>query len=101
VAKLYAWYRSPTDVSKAKVVADTIATIQKLQTVNNFTRTTPNVIEYRSHTPYKLYVSPKAIEAGFHAKLDALQGHRRTYYTGSSGTTRRHMSSPRFWRPSR
>jgi hypothetical protein len=80
----YAWYRSPNDVSQSKIVADTIATIHKLQVVNNFPRTNPTVVEYRSHAPFKLHVSPQDIAAGFYKNLDQLQGHRRTWYTGAA-----------------
>ena len=80
----YAWYRSPVFLTQHDVESSTIETIQKLQAAENLTSTTPTVIEYRSHTPYKLEVSAKAISDGFYQELASLQGYRSTWYTGAA-----------------
>lgn len=80
----YAWYRSPVNLTQEEVERSTIATIQRLQAADNLTATTPTVVEYRSHTPYKLEVSAEAISNGFYQKLYGLQGERSTWYTGAA-----------------
>ena len=80
----YAWYRSPVVLTQHEVESSTIETIQKLQVAENLTTTTPTVVEYRSHTPYKLEVSANAISNGFYQKLAGLQGYRSTWYTGAA-----------------
>lgn len=80
----YAWYRSPADVAQTKVESDTIETVQKLQATYNLAVTTPTILEFRSHTPYKLTVSPDAISNGFYDDLYSLQGYRNTWYTGAA-----------------
>lgn len=81
---LYAWYRSPVSVTQREVEASTIAAIQKLQKAGNYTTTTPTVVEYRSHTPFKLKVSADAIGNGFYEELYGLQGKRSTWYAGAA-----------------
>ncbi|KAG0160797.1 hypothetical protein PDIDSM_8327 [Penicillium digitatum] len=80
----YAWYRSPLNMTQQEVEASTIAAIQNLQKAGNYTATTPTVVEYRSHTPFKLRVSAEAISNGFYEELYALQGKRSTWYTGAA-----------------
>ena len=80
----YAWYRSPVVLTQRQVEASTIQTIQKLQAAENLTATTPSVVEYRSHTPYKLEVSAAAISNGFYDQLAGLQGYHSTWYTGAA-----------------
>ncbi|KAJ5893427.1 hypothetical protein N7495_005118 [Penicillium taxi] len=80
----YAWYRSPVDVTQQEVEASTIAAIQKLQKAGNYTATNPTVVEYRSHTPFKLKVTAEAISNGFYDELYGLQGKRNTWYTGAA-----------------
>ncbi|KAJ5501842.1 hypothetical protein N7453_006659 [Penicillium expansum] len=80
----YAWYRSSVSVTQREVEASTIAAIQKLQKAGNYTTTTPTVVEYRSHTPFKLKVSADAIGNGFYEELYGLQGKRSTWYAGAA-----------------
>lgn len=80
----YAWYRSPVALTQDEVESSTIKTIQQLQAAENLTATIPTVVEYRSHTPYKLEVSAQSISNGFYGKLSGLQGYRNTWYTGAA-----------------
>ncbi|PYI34556.1 FAD/NAD(P)-binding domain-containing protein [Aspergillus indologenus CBS 114.80] len=52
------------------------------------------ILVVRDHSPYTLTVSGVAVAAGFYRQLSALQGHRRTYYTGATWDTH-HM--PQVW----
>ncbi|RAH67825.1 FAD/NAD(P)-binding domain-containing protein [Aspergillus aculeatinus CBS 121060] len=54
----------------------------------------PEILVVRDHSPYTLTVSGAAVAAGFYRQLSALQGHRRTYYTGATFDTH-HM--PQVW----
>ncbi|HEY2514771.1 MAG TPA: FAD-dependent oxidoreductase [Polyangiaceae bacterium] len=42
---------------------------------------------FSSHAPFNMMVSPGDIAAGFYSKLNALQGHNRTYYTSAAFQT--------------
>ncbi|KAF7559507.1 hypothetical protein G7046_g4647 [Stylonectria norvegica] len=42
------------------------------------------MLAYSSHYPFSLRVPPKDIASGFYTKLDDLQGHRNTWYTGAA-----------------
>ncbi|KAJ5372766.1 hypothetical protein N7517_004772 [Penicillium concentricum] len=80
----YVWYRSPSHMTRLAVEKATIRAIQKLQKAHNFTITTPKIIKFKSHTPFKLSVSAQAISDGFYRDLYALQGKRNTWYTGAA-----------------
>ncbi|GAB1312816.1 Beta-cyclopiazonate dehydrogenase [Madurella fahalii] len=81
----YVWYGSPRDITEAAVKADVAAVITRLRPTFNSTVTTPpRFVEFRSHTPFKLVVPAEAIAGGFYQELEALQGHRNTWYTGAA-----------------
>lgn len=80
----YAWCRSPNLLSQEQVEETVIQTVQRLQSAEGLPHTIPNIVEYRSHSPYKLYVPSDKINDGFYAQLYGLQGHRSTYYTGAA-----------------
>ena len=44
----------------------------------------PRFIELHSHMPFGLHVSSEAIRHGFYDRLNKLQGHQRTFWTGSA-----------------
>lgn len=81
---VYVWYRSPTDMKQKHVEKATIEAIQKLQRAQNLPLTTPHILKFKSHTPYKLSVSAESINDGFYSSLYALQGQRNTWYTGAA-----------------
>ncbi|KAM7212971.1 hypothetical protein V8F06_011625 [Rhypophila decipiens] len=44
----------------------------------------PEFALFASHDPFGLTVSVEAIREGFYDKLNALNGHRNTFYTGAA-----------------
>jgi hypothetical protein len=50
---------------------------------------------FSSHAPFEMMVSAKDIAAGFYTKVNALQGHNRTYYTSAAFQTN---DSSQIWR---
>ncbi|KAL8750202.1 MAG: hypothetical protein Q9184_006505, partial [Pyrenodesmia sp. 2 TL-2023] len=76
---------TPTAVSDAELKALVAAEIERLKTAGTITTaTTPEFVAYNSHTPYELRVSADAIQAGFYKNLNALQGHKNTWWTGAA-----------------
>ncbi|KAF9693635.1 hypothetical protein EKO04_008562 [Ascochyta lentis] len=84
----YVWYGSPVRVTEAQVKADVSATIRRLRSISGNTTNSvelePQFVEFRSHTPFKLVVSADEIRGGFYDRLEGLQGHRNTWWTGSA-----------------
>ncbi|KAJ5154686.1 uncharacterized protein N7500_010125 [Penicillium coprophilum] len=80
----YVWYRSPSHMTRMAVEKATIRAIQNIQMAHNLTITSPQIIKFESHTPFKLSVSAQAIRDGFYRDLYALQGNRSTWYTGAA-----------------
>lgn len=72
------WYNAETDVSEDTVKAESLAAIKRL------TGETADFLVFGNHTPYQLSVSGDAIRKGFYNSLNALQGHRNTWYTGAA-----------------
>ncbi|KAJ6124594.1 hypothetical protein N7471_011911 [Penicillium samsonianum] len=72
------WYNAETDVSEDVVKAESLAAIKRL------TGKTAEFLVFGSHTPYQLSVAASAIENGFYNSLNALQGHRNTWYSGAA-----------------
>ncbi|PLN86731.1 hypothetical protein BDW42DRAFT_189991 [Aspergillus taichungensis] len=55
----------------------------------------PEIITLADHSPYELRVSPRAIADGFYSHLNALQGYRKTFWTGAALQTH---DSAQIWR---
>ena len=67
----YAWYASPYSLTQTQVEADMTAIISRLQSTMNSTATiSPEFVQFRSHTPFKLEVSADAISQGFYKQLE-------------------------------
>lgn len=81
---VYVWFRSPYDMSRSEVEKAAIKAIRKIQKARNLTQTTPKVLKFKSHTPFKLSVGADCIENGFYDTLYALQGKRNTWYSGAA-----------------
>ncbi|KAF2204083.1 putative FAD dependent oxidoreductase [Delitschia confertaspora ATCC 74209] len=77
----YVWYGSPNRLTEAQVKSDVTTVIGRL---TNGTENKPEFVEFRSHTPFKLVVSKENILGGFYDRLESLQGHRDTWYTGAA-----------------
>lgn len=82
----YVWYGSPSPLSQDAVQADVTDIIIRLQQAmgTDPARPSPEFVEFRSHTPFKLEVSREALESGFYNRLHSLQGQRHTWYTGAA-----------------
>jgi hypothetical protein len=78
-------YGSRTALSNDAVKADIIKTIRRLrESLGIQTNDEPEFAAYDNHTPFRLTVSPEAVKAGFYNKLNALQGHLHTFWTGAA-----------------
>ncbi|KAL4985084.1 hypothetical protein BDW68DRAFT_5368 [Aspergillus falconensis] len=55
----------------------------------------PEIVAFRPHVPFGLYVSSGAIADGFYRDLYGLQGYRNTFYTGAAFHT---PDSAELWR---
>ncbi|OXV09677.1 hypothetical protein Egran_02559 [Elaphomyces granulatus] len=81
-------YGSQTAFFDDAVKADIIATIIRLRTnLGIQTDEEPEFVAYNSHTPFRLTVSPDDVKSGFYDKLNALQGHLHTFWTGATFDT--------------
>lgn len=83
----YVWYGSPYPLTQGEVEVDVRAVIMRLQeaiVTNSSSCSSPEFVEFRSHTPFKLGVSVKSLENGFYKELNSLQGYRNTWYTGAA-----------------
>ena len=77
----YFWYGSPGPLSQQQIQADVTTTVRKL---NGGKTAAPDFLAFSSHTPFKLVVSANDISNGFYNKLEGLQGHLNTYWTGAA-----------------
>jgi hypothetical protein len=78
-------YGSPTSLPSHQVKHDITATVRRLQETGSIPNTsTPEFAVFSSHSPFEFTVPSSAIQAGFYRKLNALQGHRQTFYTGAA-----------------
>jgi hypothetical protein len=77
-------YGSTTPLSAAQVKANVLADVDRLQTAGTLPATSPSFAAFRSHSPFELTVSADDIAGGFYRRLNALQGHRHTFYNGGA-----------------
>ncbi|KAN0072299.1 hypothetical protein V8E54_009228 [Elaphomyces granulatus] len=81
-------YGSQTALSDDAVKDDIIATIKRLRTSMGIQAyEEPELVAYDNHTPFRLTVSPDDVKSGFYNNLNALQGHRHTFWTGAAFDT--------------
>jgi hypothetical protein len=80
-------YGSPVVLSDDQVKANVFSSLDLLRTAGTFQTTTPEIAFYSRHTPFELTVPASAIASGFYRQLNALQGHRDTFYTGAAFDT--------------
>jgi hypothetical protein len=70
------------------VKADITASIERLATSGTFPGLTFGGFQaFSSHAPFEMMVAPSDIAGGFYTRLNALQGHNHTYYTGAAFQT--------------
>jgi hypothetical protein len=72
-------YCSPVPVSDETAKANVIAAVQRLKTTGTLNTTTPDFVQFHSHTPFEVTVSVDAVQNGFYKDLYALQGLRNSY----------------------
>ncbi|KHN94888.1 FAD dependent oxidoreductase family protein [Metarhizium album ARSEF 1941] len=80
-------YGSYGYMNEQDIKSDIVATVERVRlAVLPSTAGLPPVtlLAYSSHYPFSLYVSPSDISGGFYNRLDGLQGHRDTWYTGAA-----------------
>ncbi|KAF2104830.1 FAD/NAD(P)-binding domain-containing protein [Rhizodiscina lignyota] len=77
----YYWFGSPKELSQKEIEAEMIATVRRL---TNSSDEVPEFVAFASHSPFKLEVSAEDIQDRFYDKLFALQGKRKTWYTGAA-----------------
>jgi hypothetical protein len=63
-----------------------------VNSINRLSATYPGAsfgqwITFSSHAPFEMQVSSSAIANGFYSQLNALQGHKSTFYTGAAFQT--------------
>jgi hypothetical protein len=80
------YYSSPYYISDEDVKADILATDARLVKGLGFpaTNSTLEIVGFNLHSPFFLTVCKEAIEDGFYAKLQALQGEKNTWWTGAA-----------------
>lgn len=85
---LIAWYGSSYALSDEEVKTDILQTLSRWRKVHSGSDSTePRILRFKSHSPYMLTVSTKAISGGFYSKVNALQGQRNTFWTGAAWQT--------------
>lgn len=86
-------YGSDHALSDAAVQADILATIKRIRegfnTSSSSSSTTeieaePEFVEFNAHNPFHFTVSPEEILGGFYDRMEALQGQRKTWFTGAA-----------------
>lgn len=78
-------YGSDHALSDSEVQADILATIKRIRQGMNISVTTePEFVEFNSHNPFHFTVSPEEILGGFYDRMEALQGQRKTWFTGAA-----------------
>lgn len=87
-------YGSEDPMSEEYVKNSMSEAVQSLQT-DGLNFGTPEFVTYEAHSQFELSVPSDVIAGGFYQELNALQGHRRTYYTGAAFEAH---DSARIWR---
>lgn len=80
-------YGSPVPLTGARVRANILADLDRLQAAGTLPATRPSFETFADHTPYELTVSAADIRGGFYRDLYALQGRRRTFWNGAAFQT--------------
>ncbi|KAK3291692.1 uncharacterized protein B0H64DRAFT_445725 [Chaetomium fimeti] len=75
------WYTSDGVVPEATVERDVLAAVGVLTNSSSFSQAQILALGY--HAPMYVYPSAEKVRQGIYADLDALQGYRNTWYTGS------------------
>lgn len=87
-------YGSPVPLPDDQVRRDIRTQIERVAAAGTYPVVFHDLEVFSSHAPFELHVPPQAIAAGFYAKLNALQGRNRTYYSGAAWHSH---NSTRIW----
>jgi hypothetical protein len=81
-----AYYGGDHPESDAKVQSSILKYISNIAKVAGFpaAASPPQFEDFKAHVPFALEVSTGAIMGGFYNKLNNLQGHKNTYWTGAA-----------------
>jgi hypothetical protein len=83
IPNLYRYgYFSETVIPTAQAGAAAVASIQKFVNTISNRSSVVEALEVKSHSPFHSRLPADAIKAGYWSKMYALQGHRKTWYTG-------------------
>jgi hypothetical protein len=77
-------YGSPSPLPEAVVRRNIRTDIERVARVGTYPVVFEDLEVFAGHVPFELHVAPKAIAGGFYRRLNALQGHNRTYYSGAA-----------------
>jgi hypothetical protein len=77
-------YGSPSPLPEAQVRRSIRTEIERVAKAGTYPVVFSDLEVFSSHTPFELHVTPEAIAGGFYRRLNALQGHNRTYYSGAA-----------------
>ena len=83
-------YGSPSSKTDDEVRANIVASLARWKRASNQSVNPlhePEIVAFKSHSPYFLTVPVEAIQDGFYDRLNSLQGERNTYYTGAAWQT--------------
>lgn len=78
-------YASPFYQENGAVMRNILEALGRLQIPN--IKTTPSKVQwaaFNAHVPFFEHVTAEQIKHGFYRKANALQGHRRVWYTGAA-----------------
>lgn len=87
-------YGSPAPLPEALVRRSIRADIERLAKAGTHPVVFEDLEVFASHAPFELHVTPQAIAGGFYRRLNALQGHNHTYYSGAAFNSH---NSTRIW----
>lgn len=77
-------YGSPTKLSKVMIARDVFESLKRLAAAQTIQSPTASVALFASHTPFELTVPVPAIRNGFYKKINTINGHLSTFYTGAA-----------------
>jgi hypothetical protein len=77
-------YGSPSPIPEAQVRRDIRTEIERVARAGTYPVVFEGLQVFSSHTPFELHVTPQAIAGGFYRRLNGLQGHNRTWYSGAA-----------------
>lgn len=84
----YYWYNTVTPLSQERIENDARDAIKMLQNLTNAaTKSEPEFLAFSDFDPFHLAAHVDNIRNGFYRDMNALQGYRNTWYTGTMFVT--------------